>query len=392
MSPLVAPSRIKKTAELNSAPFRSAGALGEGGAEVADGTAEHERAGREVEADDAGEQAGDQQESRGGREPGEVGAHGDDGGEGADRDAAHDQRPVLGADHPRQHRIGDAHRGESGEFAAPLAQVTGEDDRQPEAAEHDAQRSEDVEDREVGVLDAVETGEHVARRLHLAAEIAGGGLQTRQEDRQRVGSRGVGEEDAVTRMRRKAGEERGLVDQQIALEDGIRDRADDPYAEGPPGLIGVLQLVADLPLQRPEERVLIHERRHRPVVLPREQVPAPDTDSAGCLRTERAELGETARRHAEQLGLRGGVEIEAVDVVPGAGAQRQHGARQQQLGVAGRAGARRVGGGSKSWSEERMIRMHRLYDIIDKKQSIAINDLQSNPFPRAIESRAHLAS
>ena len=35
---------------------------------------------------------------------------------------------------------------------------------------------------------------------------------------------------------------------------------------------------------------------------------------------------------------------------------------------------------------------HKLLDIIDKKQSIAINDLQSNPFPRAIESRAHLPS
>ena len=118
------------------------------------------------------------------------------------------------------------------QLAPPLQHVPEQHGRQPQRAEREAEPAEQLEGREVGVLDAVEAGEALGGGRGVEAEV-GEALFERGGDLGRTLGRGhVEEEEAVALLLGEEAEEVALRHQQLALKDAVGEGRDDPQADG----------------------------------------------------------------------------------------------------------------------------------------------------------------
>ena len=101
---------------------------------------------------------------------GETRPHGGERAHGSDAERTDDEPAVLGEDEAAQSLRREADGFEQAEFAAALEDIPSDDDAEAGAAEEHSESAEDLENREVGVLDFVEFGEalHGGREFESA--------------------------------------------------------------------------------------------------------------------------------------------------------------------------------------------------------------------------------
>ena len=184
------------------------------------------------------------------------GRHCHDSGDDANRQSDEQQRAVLAQHQPFQRARTKTNGDQQCQFAATLQNIAHHHDAESHAAKQQAQPAQNLEGGEIRVLHGIECGQSLRGRREFQSHVAQGA-------RKRFGNfihllwRRVDEEHSVAGLRRKARDELVLGDDQIALQNRIRQRADEPDFEGAAAFIRVIHRVADLFSHRPDNRRLI---------------------------------------------------------------------------------------------------------------------------------------
>ena len=140
------------------------------------------------------------------------------------------------------------------QFAAAFEDVAQDDHAEARAAEQQPQPAQDLERAQVSVLHRVELVQPLRRGRQLQAGILQGARQRGGDLRDGV-RRGINQKHPVAALARESPGELGLVNEQAALQDRVRHRADQPQLERAALLVRVINRVAELLAQRPFDGV-----------------------------------------------------------------------------------------------------------------------------------------
>ncbi len=201
---------------------------------------------------------------------------------------------------------------------------------------------------EVGALDGGEGAQSLGRRRGVEAE----GLEARLERLRDLahalvvgGVRRLDQEVRGAGAAREVAHEGALGDQQLALEDALRQQAHQPQSQRPAALVGEHDVVTQATLEDPGRRVGVGEGRHHTLAeVFVEQPPRRWRLLRQRLEGEAA-AGDHLRRRAEHPRTPRLVEVEAARVL----------ARQQAEGNHRRAGERRLRSSGPGCAEAQVL-------------------------------------
>ena len=180
---------------------------------------------------------------------------------GSDAERADDEPAVLGKDEAAQRLRREADCFEQSEFAAALEDIPRNDDPEARAAEEHSESAEDLENREVGVLDFVEFGEALhggdefeSAVAELTREVLAHGVHffPRAVHEEKTGAGGVWEFRCELLLR----------NQHHALQYRASEAGDRTYIERLSLLVLLFNRPSQRLLQRPLQCISIHNPRH----------------------------------------------------------------------------------------------------------------------------------
>ena len=158
-----------------------------------------------------------------------------------------------------------ADRPHQGELAAALQHVAQQNRAEPERAEDETESAQGLKGREIRVLDTMKRREAFRGRDDVESEIDQPILERRAHLGRTLGRR-VDEEEAVPVVVGKHALEVTLADQQLALEDAVRERPDDAQRDRPVGVAVQDEVVADRQVERIGQRRGVGQGGNRAVL------------------------------------------------------------------------------------------------------------------------------
>src|SRR5581483_1371604 len=149
-----------------------------------------------------------------------------------------------------------AYRQQQGEFTAPLLNVPQYHYAESHTPEQQAQSAEGLKGAQIRVLDRIEC----IQTIRCSGQLQPGILQCLGQgggDFRRLVGGGVHQKKPIATDIREASDEFRFVNDQVALQNGVGERAHQPQLEWTSFSIHIIHGVADLFSQRPENGVLV---------------------------------------------------------------------------------------------------------------------------------------